>query len=169
MASIDLNELSARERLRVEWKKNVADIDQVIKTIVAFANDISNLGGGYVVCGAEEGTDKHGFQKVYYSGLIASRLKELEGKVLRHCREKVSPPIVPVTEEIPVDGKRRILVFIVSASGNAHSYSLLRELADVEDMIVIGSKADALKRLEEILEKDPSNSRALNLLHKIND
>lgn len=122
MANIDLKELSARESERVEWKKNVADIDQVIKTIVAFANDISNLGGGYVVCGAEEGTDEHGFQKVFYTGLMSSRLKELEGKVLNHCREKVSPPVVPITEEIQVDEDRRILVFIIAATGNAHSY-----------------------------------------------
>lgn len=122
MANIDLKELSARESERVEWKKNVADIDQVIKTIVAFANDISNLGGGYVVCGAEEQKDEHGFQKVSYIGLTATRLKEIEGKVLNDCREKVSPPVIPVTEEIPVDGDRRILVFIIAATGNAHSY-----------------------------------------------
>jgi predicted HTH transcriptional regulator len=122
MANIDLKELSARESERVEWKKNVADIDQVIKTIVAFANDISNLGGGYVVCGAEEGTDEHGFQKVFYTGLTASRLKEIEGKVLKDCRKKVTPPIIPITEEIPVEENRRVLVFIIAATGNAHSY-----------------------------------------------
>lgn len=122
MANIDLDELSARESERVEWKENAADIDQVIKTIVAFANDISNLGGGYVVCGAREGKDGDGFQKLFYTGLTASRLKEVEKKVLNDCRKKVSPPVVPVTEEIQVDGKRRILVFLVSATGNAHSY-----------------------------------------------
>ena len=47
--NIDLKELSVRESERVEWKENVADIADVVSTIVAFANDISNLGGGYVV------------------------------------------------------------------------------------------------------------------------
>jgi ATP-dependent DNA helicase RecG len=124
MANIDLKELSARESERVEWKENVADIHQLIKTIVSFANDISNLGGGYVVCGAREGQDDHGFQQVIFTGLTSSRLKEIEGKVLRDCRTKVTPPIIPVTEEIPVDvnENRRILVFIVPATGNAHSY-----------------------------------------------
>ena len=122
MANIDLKELSARESERVEWKQNVADIDQVIKTIVAFANDISNLGGGYVVCGAAEGQDDHGFQKVFYTGLTASRLKEIEGKVLNDCQQKVTPPIIPITEELPADDNRRILVFVVAATGNAHSY-----------------------------------------------
>jgi len=44
--NIDLHELAKRESERVEWKENVADITNVIKTIVAFANDYSNLGGG---------------------------------------------------------------------------------------------------------------------------
>jgi ATP-dependent DNA helicase RecG len=122
IANIDLIELSTRESERVEWKENVANIDQLIKTIVAFANDISNLGGGYVVCGAREGQDQNGFQQVIFTGLTSSRLKEIEGKVLRDCRTKVSPPIIPVTEEIPVNEDRRILVFIVPCTGNAHSY-----------------------------------------------
>lgn len=122
MANIDIMELSARESERVEWKENAANIPQLIKTIVAFANDISNLGGGYVVCGAREGQDDHGFQKVFFTGLNSPRLKEIEGKVLRDCRTKVTPAIIPVTEEIPVNEDRRILVFIVPATGNEHSY-----------------------------------------------
>ena len=55
MAKIDLKELAARESERIEWKEDVADIDSVIRTAVAFANDIANLGGGYIVCGAREG------------------------------------------------------------------------------------------------------------------
>lgn len=47
MSAIDLKELSKRESERVEWKENVAEIESLIKTTVAFANDYSNLGGGY--------------------------------------------------------------------------------------------------------------------------
>jgi len=59
--NINLKELAKRESERVEWKENVADIEDVIKTIVALANDYSNLGGGYVVCGAKEVKEAHGF------------------------------------------------------------------------------------------------------------
>lgn len=122
-ASIDLNELVVRESERVEWKENVADISEVVKTIVALANDVSNLGGGYVVCGAREGRDEAGFQKLALTGLSASRLKEVEGKALSECREKVHPPLIPLIEELPIAGsEQRILVFIVSATGHAHNY-----------------------------------------------
>ena len=122
MALVDLKELSQRESERVEWKENVADIEDLIKTAVAFANDYSNLGGGYIICGAKEIKDEHGFQKLIKTGLASSRLKEIEGKVLTDLREKVFPSIVPVIDEIPVDEKRRILVFIIPGSKEAHSY-----------------------------------------------
>lgn len=122
-ARLDLHELSARESERVEWKESVANIGDVVATIVAMANDLSNLGGGYVVCGVREGKDEAGFRKLEIVGLTSSRLKEIEGKVLSDCREKVEPPIIPLTEELPISGEmRRVLTFIVPATGYAHSY-----------------------------------------------
>lgn len=124
MLKIDLKELSERESERVEWKENVADIDDVVKIITAFANDFSNLGGGYVVCGAREEKDDYGFQKLSLKGLEANQLKEIENKVLAHCREKVNPEIVPLVEIIPIESKpsKRIIVFLVPATNYAHSY-----------------------------------------------
>ena len=119
--NIDLKELSKRESERVEWKENVADVDDILKTAVAFANDFSNLGGGYIVCGAKETKDEYGFQKLEAAGLTSSRLKEIEGKMTTRLREKTFPPIVPVIEEIEVDAEHRILVFIIAATGQVHS------------------------------------------------
>lgn len=122
MENIDLTELYLRESERVEWKENVADIDDVVKTAAAFANDYSNLGGGYIVCGAKETLDEHGFQKLEEIGLTSGRLKEIEGKVLAELREKVSPPIVALTEEMPLENGKRILIFTIPATKHAHSY-----------------------------------------------
>jgi ATP-dependent DNA helicase RecG len=120
---IDLKTLAARESEQVEWKKNVSDVEDVLRTITAFSNDLQNLGGGYIVCGAEETKDEHGFQKVLYPGLSSARLKELEGKVMADCRTKIDPAVVPLVEELPGDSEeRRVLVFIVPATGSAHSY-----------------------------------------------
>ncbi len=77
MSLVDLKELAQRESERVEWKDHVADIEDIIKTAVAFANDYSNLGGGYIVCGAKEINDEHGFQKLLETGLSSSQLKEI--------------------------------------------------------------------------------------------
>jgi predicted HTH transcriptional regulator len=120
---IDLRQLAVRESEQVEWKASVADVDDVIATLCAFANDLSNLGGGYVVCGARESKDDHGFPLTELTGLTSSRIKEVEGRVIARCRERVSPPLAPVVEELPAaTPDRRILVFIMPATGNAHMF-----------------------------------------------
>jgi ATP-dependent DNA helicase RecG len=120
---IDLNELARRENEQTEWKEVVADVDDVVATLTAFANDLQNLGGGYVVCGVREDQDEYGFPRLVRVGLTASRLKEIEGKVLSRCRDRVSPPITPLVEELETaDPQQRILVFIQPATGTAHTF-----------------------------------------------
>jgi ATP-dependent DNA helicase RecG len=122
-ARVDLDLLARRESEQTEWKENVADVDAVVETLTAFANDLQNLGGGYVVCGAREEKDAHGFARLVRSGLTASRLKEVENTVLTRCRERVSPPLAPLVEELETDDpSRRILVFIQPATGTAHTF-----------------------------------------------
>ena len=122
-ARIDLDELARRESEQTEWKENVADVNDVVATLCAFANDLQNLGGGYVVCGAKEEKDEHGFPKLVRTGLTASRLKEVENTVLARCRDRVFPPIAPLVEELGSDDRqRRILVFLQPATGAAHTF-----------------------------------------------
>jgi predicted HTH transcriptional regulator len=126
--SIDLKALAQRENVTVEWKENGDDkyiVSSIVKTISAFANDLSNFGGGYVVCGAKEVKDEYGFPKLSFTGLSASKLREIEGKVLQHCRDYVSPAIAPHVEELenPEDESTRILVFVISADSQAHTYT----------------------------------------------
>lgn len=122
-ARIDLVELARRESEQTEWKEEVANVNDVVATLCAFANDLQNLGGGYVVCGAKEDKDVHGFPTLVRTGLTAVRLKEIENTVLARCRERVSPPLAPLAEEIEsADPRRRILVFVQPATGSAHTF-----------------------------------------------
>jgi len=125
--NVDLKELSLREGEKVEWKENGSDrnvVKSIVKTISAFANDIANMGGGYVVCGAKETKDEFGFPKLIFSGLSADKLNEIEGKVLQHCRDYVTPSIAPLVQELknPEDDATKILVFIITADSAAHAY-----------------------------------------------
>lgn len=125
--NINLKELARRESEQVEWKENGDDIkiaEGIVKTISAFANDIANVGGGYVVCGAKEIKDEHGFPKIQYTGLSANKLKEIEGKVTKYCQNYVDPAIVPRIVEIenPENNSTRILVFVVLRTRHAHVY-----------------------------------------------
>lgn len=121
--SIDLDVLRQRESEQVEWKENVADVDSVVKTLSAFANDLANLGGGYVVCGAREDKDEHGFPRLVVTGPGPSRLKEVEGQVMARCRDLVAPAITPVVAELEGPAPdRRILVFVQPATPHAHMF-----------------------------------------------
>lgn len=123
MDELDLRDLAFRESEQVEWKENVADVDDVVATLTAFANDWANLGGGYVVCGAAEDRDEHGFAVLRRTGLDAARFKEVHGKVLQLCRDQVTPPIVPLVRELPTDDpSRRVLVFVMPSTRHAHSF-----------------------------------------------
>ncbi|MDZ4798942.1 MAG: ATP-binding protein [Bryobacteraceae bacterium] len=123
MDQLDLKVLSSRESDQVEWKENVADSDDVVETLSAFANDWSNLGGGYVVCGAREEKDEHGFPTVTLVGLSAAKLREVEGKVLTACRDRVSPSIAPLVQELPTETPdRRVLVFVMPSTRSAHLF-----------------------------------------------
>ncbi|HMV66274.1 MAG TPA: ATP-binding protein [Myxococcota bacterium] len=118
---IDLRELMLRESEQVEWKENVADINDVVRTLVAFANDLANLGGGRVVCGAKEAKDAHGFPTVSLVGMTADRAKQVRGVVVARCQANVAPSIAPVVDEVATDDPaRRVLVFTVIATGRAH-------------------------------------------------
>jgi ATP-dependent DNA helicase RecG len=125
MPRIDLDDLLRREDSHVERKQEAAQIDDVVKTLTAFANDLAGSGrGGWVLCGVKEGRDDHGFPVAHRVGLSSSRFKEIQGKVLDWCRTRVSPPLVPdVGEaEIPADPSRRILGFHVAASPYLHGF-----------------------------------------------
>jgi predicted HTH transcriptional regulator/cold shock CspA family protein len=123
MAEVDLKMLSIRESEQVEWKENVADPEQVAATISAFANDWANLGGGYVVCGAVEEKDEHGFPTIRVVGLTSDRLREVEGRVLTACRDRVSPSIAPLINIIDTPNPdRRVLVFTMPSTRFAHLF-----------------------------------------------
>ncbi len=54
---------------------------------------------------------------------INMALKEIENTVLARCRDRVSPPLAPLVEELEFgDPARRILVFLQPATGSAHTF-----------------------------------------------
>lgn len=136
-ANIDLTVLARRESEQVEWKEGVADEEAVAATLVAFANDRANLGGGYVVCGVRESKDEHGFPRIEVLGLGAADFKRVENKVLSICQDHVRPSLAPQIEELPTDDPaRRVLVFVMPQTGRAHQ--LRRRNGDTHYYVRVG-------------------------------
>jgi ATP-dependent DNA helicase RecG len=126
---MDWNQLVQRESARVEWKENVANPQNVVKTLCAFANDFQQVGGGRVLCGLKEEKNESGEPSAVVVGLDEKRFKEIKNKVLEYCHRFVDPPLTPEVSDYPVDhdAARRVLVFAVTSSRYAHRYRTRNE------------------------------------------
>jgi ATP-dependent DNA helicase RecG len=121
--SFDLQKLLERENYQVEWKEGVADSQDTARTLVAFANDFQGLGGGYLVCGARESRNEHGFPVAEVIGLTASEISRIVGELQTIGRDNVNPPIFPSVAEIDTHHPdKKVVIFTQPRTGQAHSF-----------------------------------------------
>ncbi|MCM1054767.1 MAG: putative DNA binding domain-containing protein [Bacteroides sp.] len=106
------------ESNRIEFKREW-NPTPIIHSICAFANDIDNVGGGYIIIGIEE---KDGMPVFPVSGIeenkVDSVLKELVG--LCHCIEPLYNPIV---EPVIFQNKHIIVIWVYGGSGRPYKAS----------------------------------------------
>lgn len=82
------------ENARLELKKNW-NPEPILHTICAFANDIDNWGGGYILIGVEE---ENGRPKMPITGLALSEIDKIQKELLSKCKliQQSYTPIVDV-------------------------------------------------------------------------
>ena len=81
---INITELINRrvvENARVEYKRNW-NAEPILHSICAFANDIDNGGGGYIIIGVEE---EDGMPKLPVSGLTPDSIDRINKELLQKC------------------------------------------------------------------------------------
>ena len=78
------------ENNRIEFKKDW-NPEKILHTICAFANDMDNIGGGYIVVGVEE-VDGRPAGRI---GIDANRIPAMERELFRLCN-LISPRYVPI-------------------------------------------------------------------------
>jgi len=88
------------ESARIEYKGDW-NPEPVVHTICAFANDIDNLGGGYVLIGIEE---ENGMPKLPVKGLNINAVDKISRDLLNICN-LVEPRYVPILEHAHYEGK----------------------------------------------------------------
>jgi ATP-dependent DNA helicase RecG len=94
---------------RLEFKKGW-NPEEVIRTVCAFANDVNNWGGGYIIIGIEEIDGKPVFPPV---GLQENQIDRIQKELVKLCH-KIEPYYMPVTEPVEYQGK---LIFIIWVYG----------------------------------------------------
>lgn len=103
------------ENTRLDYKRDWNPED-IIHSICAFANDIDNWGGGYIIVGIEE---ENGMPKFPIVGLSKDSLDKINKELLQYCNE-ISPRYLPVVEQVQFEEKEIIVIWC--PGGEARPY-----------------------------------------------
>ena len=104
------------EGARIEFKTSWMP-EASLKTICAFANDIDNWGGGYIVLGVKE---KNGRSVLPVEGIPVSQVDGMMKDLLNKCN-LIQPRYLPVVAPIEYQGKTLIVIW--APGGDVRPYS----------------------------------------------
>jgi ATP-dependent DNA helicase RecG len=101
---------------RIEFKKGW-NPDEVLRTVCAFANDLNNWGGGYIVIGVSADYGKPSFPAV---GLSSAVVDQIQGELVRVCGQ-IHPGYAPIGRPYELEGKLIFLIWV--PAGDLRPYS----------------------------------------------
>ncbi len=93
------------ESNRIEFKKGW-NPDRIYRSICAFANDLDNIGGGYILVGMDE---ENGVAKRPVQGIPIEQIDDIQ-KDITNYNNKINPYYLPRTESVEVDGKTILVI-----------------------------------------------------------
>lgn len=103
------------ESTRIEFKSDW-NPEPIIHSICAFANDIDNMGGGYIIVGVEE---KDGSPVFPIKGIEQNRIDAIEKK-LRECCHYIEPFYQPVCEPFLYEDKYVLVIWVSGGFGRPY-------------------------------------------------
>ena len=117
---INIEDLLNKNRIesdRIEFKKGWNPV-AIYHSICAFANDIDNIGGGYVVVGVEE---ENGVAKRPVCGIPEASLDKIQREIHQY-NQLIEPLYAPRLSVEEVDGKKILVIWVTS--GNNRPYTV---------------------------------------------
>ncbi len=112
----------AVEWARIEFKETW-DGEASLKTVCAFANDIDNWGGGYIVIGVEE---KEGCPVYPLKGVPDSKIDSYQKSILEKCK-LLRPAYMPLVEV--ADYEKLKFIVLWCPGGDSRPYSCPKTMA----------------------------------------
>ena len=113
------------EWARIEFKETW-DGEASLKTICAFANDIDNWGGGYIVIGVKE---KDGCPEYPLKGINPDKIDHYLKDMLNKCK-RIQPEYLPIVEVADYEDKKFIIIW--APGGYLRPYSSPKTMAKEE-------------------------------------
>ena len=128
----ELLKLQGVESQRVEFKKAWQNRKgtprstywQVIHTITAFANDLYNVNGGYIIIGVEEKEDcesPDSLQVILPPLGVTGNLDKIQKEISGAFRENIKPEINPILQPVVVDGKKVLVIWVRPSDNRPHT------------------------------------------------
>lgn len=158
----------------VEWErlefKEGWNPEDVLHSVCAFANDMNNWGGGYIIIGIKA---VEGIPQFPPNGLTLENIDRIQGELIGICY-KIQPNYLPVTQPYEIDGQHILVVWC--PAGDMRPYSCPSTLGDDarrQYYIRSGSRSivargDNQTRLVELTAKVPFDDR-INQEAKLNN
>ena len=158
----------------VEWErlefKAGWNPEEILHSICAFANDINNWGGGYIIVGVET---INGVPQFPPKGIPLNRLDDIQGELISICF-KIQPNYLPVSQPYMIEDKHILVIW--APAGDMRPYSGPSTLGDDarrQYYIRVGSRSIVaqgvnLTRLMELTAKVPFDDR-INQHAQLND
>jgi ATP-dependent DNA helicase RecG len=154
---------------RIEFKRGW-NPEEIIHTLCAFANDLNNWGGGYVIVGIEENQGK-AILPPY--GLNQGDLDAIQGEVL-NLAHQISPNYFPLVQPYVMSNKHILVLWCPAGDNRPYNAPTTQgNKAQRQSYIRFGSRSiiakdDNLRRLQELTARIPFDDR-INGKAKLND
>lgn len=107
---------SARVEFKSRWDEKTTGY-QVLKTICAFANDLCNLNGGYIVIGVEE---QGGTAILPPKGIDAKEIEAIQKWLRGHCNQ-IDPVHQPVFSPEIINDKHILVIWVPASENRPHT------------------------------------------------
>jgi ATP-dependent DNA helicase RecG len=149
----------------VEWErlefKRGWNPEEVIHTMCAFANDLHNWGGGYIIIGIDT---KDGMPVFPISGLQRNRLDKIQHEIFE-LGNRIQPAYQPIMQPYVMDGQSILVLWC--PAGDFRPYSAPTTLGNKSQRqfyIRVGSstvvaKDETLRRMYELAARVPFDDR----------
>jgi len=150
------------EWARIEFKETW-DAEASLKTICAFANDIDNWGGGYLVIGVKDLNGRPGERLGVDIGLVDYYLKSM----LNSCK-RIQPEYLPIVEVADYQDKKFIVVWCPGGSLRPYSSPANMAKGTKERICYIRKMASTVQPTDEELRELYSLSNQIPFDDRVN-
>ena len=133
------------ESVRVELKEGW-NPETILHTICAFANDLDNFYGGYIIIGIDD--------KRNVIGIDDDKYDLLQKEVVRYCKKCLEPSYIPVIDLLDYQNKKIVVLWCPAGSNKPYRCyeNVYREKKDTRYFAYVrkGSLTLVASRYEEI-------------------